>query len=117
MGYLDRAISMRERVIEKRGPVLTVKRIDFSVTGATAELVGKSGRYDLKIIPEEKLLVFCNAEDGVKGLLFARKTMRMYIDKWLPRFVENHFWDYIIEGEYVPEENIVIFKIDNAKRV
>lgn len=125
MGYLDRAIVVKgPSRIPNDKPQMRICNFGFNINSVAVKAIdGKPNDYfDLRYIPEDKLIVLCKAEEGChmngsKGVYFTRSAFRKSLDNIIPRMCDREYPIYAIEGEYVPEENIVIFKIDNAKRV
>ena len=123
MGILDKAISMKNGGRRKvKTPVLKIGYVSFTANNAAVRLLGEETRYDLRIVPEERLLVLCKDVAGVKGshcsgVLFARAGIRRFIGKQLPRRVDGNIKHYAVDGKYIEEENIVVFDLDTAYEV
>lgn len=125
MGYLDRAISIKGTTKSKSDkPELRIFNFSFNVNAVAVRMLsdGYNDYYDLKYIPEEKLLVFCIENEGCgmngsKTVLFSRCVLRRRLEDILPHIKGCEYFTYQIEGKYIPEENIIIFDISKAQRI
>lgn len=125
MGYLDRAIVVKSPSrIPNDKPQVRIYNFGFNINSVAVKAIdGKCNDYfDLRYIPEDKLIVLCKAEEGChmngsKGVYFSRSALRKSLDNIIPRVCDREYPTYAIDGEYVPEENIILFDVKKAKKV
>ena len=125
MGYLDRAVNIKGAVrVQSEKPQLRIYNYGFNINPVAVRMIGgkPTERYSLKIVPDENLLVFCKDDEGCcmngsKSVYLCRMVLRRSLDMIIPRMDGFHYPTYLIDGEYIPEENIVVFDIKKAKRV